>query len=279
MQKTNNKVVIEYYKNNQPWYNAFWSDNALHYGLWEEGTRNLKEAIQNTNKSVSELLEIKKSDVVLDAGCGVGGTSFYIAEKYGANVHGITLSEVQLKQASSRARHSHIKNNPHFYRRDYLKTGFKGSYFTKIFGIESFSHCSNHQALLDEMYRILKPGGKMAIVDGFSAKNNLSDDEARLFENLISGFAIPMPVSIARYKGMLKKAGFKKIRFHGKFQNILKSGKIIGRRTMAVCPFTFLLSNLGIVPSNVHGTVLAGIAQKRLLDRRLATYGIFTAEK
>src|SRR3989338_7949058 len=118
----------------------------------------------------------------------------------------------------------------------------------------------------------MKPGGKMAIVDGFSAKNNLSDDEARLFEGLLSGFAISMPLSIPHYSRLLKKAGFKKIRFHGKSRNILKSGKIISRRAMAVYPFTFLLSNLGIVPANVHGTVLAGIAQKKLLDKKLMDY-------
>src|SRR3989344_7042176 len=94
-----NKDVADYYDSHQIIYSIFWSKTALHYGLWYDNTKNLAEAIINTNKFVKEVLEINSSDVVLDAGCGVGGTSVYIAEATSTKVEGITLSDVQLKIA------------------------------------------------------------------------------------------------------------------------------------------------------------------------------------
>lgn len=73
-------------------FTLFWSRTALHYGLWYDNTRSLAEAVGNTNKFILEALHIDADDRVLDAGCGVGGTSIYIAEVTGATVHGITLS-------------------------------------------------------------------------------------------------------------------------------------------------------------------------------------------
>jgi cyclopropane fatty-acyl-phospholipid synthase-like methyltransferase len=68
----------------------------LHYGFWYEDTKSLAEAILNTNNFVIEALAIESNDTILDAGCGVGGTSMHVAETTGATVEGITLSDVQL---------------------------------------------------------------------------------------------------------------------------------------------------------------------------------------
>lgn len=41
----------------------------------------------------------KKPKRIVDVGCGIGGSSRYLAKKYGAQVQGITLSPVQAKMA------------------------------------------------------------------------------------------------------------------------------------------------------------------------------------
>src|SRR4051794_34708123 len=94
-----NAEVTEYYKSHQFYYSHFWSQSSLHYGLWYPKTRNLAEAITNADVIIAQQLSITQADVVLDAGCGVGGTSIFIAATTGARVEGITLSDAQLEIA------------------------------------------------------------------------------------------------------------------------------------------------------------------------------------
>lgn len=55
---------------------------AIHFGYYKKGIKTLKEAIMYMNDYVAELLLLKnkKGFHILDAGCGVGGTSIYLAK-------------------------------------------------------------------------------------------------------------------------------------------------------------------------------------------------------
>lgn len=46
---------------------------------------------------------MQKPKSIVDVGCGIGGSSRYLARKYGATSHGITLSPVQAKRAQELA--------------------------------------------------------------------------------------------------------------------------------------------------------------------------------
>ncbi len=98
--------VAAYYNHTQNHYQRWWQLSkglALHYGIWHEDTRTFLESLKNTNKHLAELARIRTGQVVLDAGCGVGGSAIYLAQNNQAIVTGISLSDLQIETAKNNA--------------------------------------------------------------------------------------------------------------------------------------------------------------------------------
>ena len=269
-----NEDIARYYDTTQIFYTLFWSRNALHYGFWYEDTKSLSEAVRNTNNFVVDALAIDSKDTVLDAGCGVGGTSIHVAETIGAIVEGITLSDVQLKLAKRRASKSPAAQLINFSKQDFTKTNFREDTFSKVFGIESVCHAHRKIDFLKEAYRIMKPGGRIAVVDLFLAKENLNSQEMKIYTKTIEGWALPNLSTTQEFATFLKQAGFEHVIFHDMLDNIKKSSKRIYYRKLFLWPIDYLKSRLAIGHED-----LASRYQKALFDRMIATYGIFVAAK
>ena len=85
-----NNLIAKHYDETLPYYKHLWSrkSNAIHYGFWDKETKTVEEALLNENNFLAKVADIKSSDKVLDAGCGVGGSSVWIAKNIGARVIG-----------------------------------------------------------------------------------------------------------------------------------------------------------------------------------------------
>src|SRR3989338_7530437 len=96
------KQIIKYYEDTEVDYRWVWDlrrSLALHYGYWDEKVSNYRQALARENEILAEKAGINKEDFILDAGCGVGGSSIFLAKKYGCKVVGITLSQKQKEVA------------------------------------------------------------------------------------------------------------------------------------------------------------------------------------
>jgi tocopherol O-methyltransferase len=269
-----NTDIARYYDRHQIIYTLFWSRTALHYGLWYEDTKSLTEAILNTNKLVVDALAIDSQDTVLDAGCGVGGTSIYVAETTGAKVEGITLSEVQVNIARGRADKSPAAGLLNFSRQDFTKTNFGENTFSKVFGIESVCYAHRKIDFLDEAYRMMIPGGRIAVIDLFLTKENLDAREMKIYTKTIGGWVLPNVATKEAFWNSLEKAGFEDVAFHNMPDHIKKSTEKLYYRAILTYPLGLLKSRLGIGRAN-----FSPIYQKALFDRGIATYGVFVATK
>lgn len=277
--KTDNKKIVEYYDKTRILYKLFWSKNALHFGLWNKDTKNLTEVLTNTDKFICECLQINEADCILDAGCGVGGTSIYIAEKSKADVYGITLSEKQLKTARRESLRSKADKSLNFSKQNFIRTNFKRNTFTKIFGIESICHAHKKIDFLREAYRILKKEGRIAVLDAFLTRTNFSRKEKKLYEDFLSGFELPNLSTKDDFNRDLKKTGFKNIRFYDKLNSVKKSTRRVHNIALIAYPITFCLYLLKIIPKTIHGNTIACFNAKRLVDNDMVTYGAFVADK
>ena len=100
---------------------------------------------------------------MLDVGCGIGGTSRYLAKKFPeAQVTGITISEEQIARATALASERGIPNAK-FELVDALNMKFADDSFDLVWACESGEHMPDKEKYVQEMARVLKPGGRIAI--------------------------------------------------------------------------------------------------------------------
>ena len=272
-----NKKIEEYYDDTRILYNIFWS-KALHYGFWNKGTKKISDAVENTNRFVSELLDLQKSDYVLDAGCGVGCSSFFMAENFGVKIKGITLSSKQVEQARKDAKKLHLDDSVSFEVMDFNNTDFKDETFTKIFSIEGACYARNKLDFLRETYRILATGGKIVIVDGFLIKKGLSKKEKEIYNKCLLGWKGNNLSLKDDFLSDLRKSGFKNIRFYDKTDEVMPSSRRIALYGHLFSPGTFILSKLKLISKNIYEHTIACINQKKALHK-FTIYGVFYAEK
>jgi len=197
--------VANYYDQTENHYRRWWKlekSLGLHYGIWSEGIKNLHQAVLNTNVLLAKLGEIKSADIVLDAGCGVGGSAIFLAKNIGCTVTGITLSERQAATATEFAKQHGVSDLVSFHAMNYTATIFKENSFDVVWAIESMQTGVDKSKFLCEMNRVLKPGGSLLISDFFKSYNYLIEEKP-LMKTMLHGWAIS---DILTLEDFVKKA-------------------------------------------------------------------------
>jgi tocopherol O-methyltransferase len=170
--------VANYYNVTQLHYENWWGlkkNFSLHYGIWGDGIKTTDEAIANTNRIMLNLSNITADDMVLDAGCGVGGAAIFISTQTKARVTGITLSEKQIAFANRLAAEKGLAEKVSFHLMDYTKTTFADESFDVVWACESMTHAADKSAFIKEAYRLLKKRGRLIVCDFFLTADGQQD--------------------------------------------------------------------------------------------------------
>jgi cyclopropane fatty-acyl-phospholipid synthase-like methyltransferase len=252
---------------------------ALHFGYWDAHTRTQADAQLNLNRVLAERVGMRADMDVLDAGCGIGGSSIWLAENYRARVMGITLSQVQVQHAARRAKQRGIESLARFEIRDYSETNFHTASFDVVWALESMCHALSKRHVAAEAFRVLKPGGKFIVADGFrTARPFLNDDEA-LMTNWLSGWAIPDIDTPQEFTRALQEVGFVNIEMEDATEPIRPSIKHLEQRARWFVPPGKLAARLGLLSPIRLRNGEASHACYRAFQCKLSMYGIFSATK
>ena len=110
-----------------------------------------------------ELSGVAKDSILLDLACGPGIVACEFA-KHAKHVTGIDITPAMIEQAKKRQEQHHL-NNMTWKMGDVTTLPFSDQSFTTVVTRYSFHHFENPKAVLAEMIRVCKPGGKVLVAD------------------------------------------------------------------------------------------------------------------
>jgi cyclopropane fatty-acyl-phospholipid synthase-like methyltransferase len=202
------KVRAYYQATNESSYLANWSGKALsyHYGLADASTKSLDEAHINSNIYLADHLGIGAGTRVLDAGCGVGGTSLWLAKERGAKVQGITLDPQQVGLANGFAKERGVESSVTFAVMDYMATSFPPRSFDVALNLESLCHCADTRAYFTHLRGILEPGGVYGCMEFF-----VGTGQPEIVREVMEGWAMPHWQTMPAVIQALEDAGFEDV--------------------------------------------------------------------
>jgi len=277
-----NRDIADYYNQTQNHYKKWWKLEkhlAVHYGIWDEHTKNFSEALVNTNRIVMNIAKVKEGSRVLDAGCGVGGSGIFLAKNKKAKVSGITLSEEQYKFAIENSSKLNMNDLLDFRLEDFTKTSFASNSFDLIWCIESITSSPEKKLFAQEAFRLLKKGGKLIIADYFNTLKDKKDPNNYL-EKWRKTWSMAPIESETEYLPKFLENGFSLVENHDYSRNILPTSKRM-----------YYSSVLGTVPSATYNLLFknvsrfakthykSGYFQYKALKRGLWQYRILLFEK
>lgn len=273
--------VVRYFDETHDDYRFLWGIDrhlGLHCGYFDERHRTHEAAVLEMNRILADRADVRPGDHVLDAGCGVGGSAIWLAQHRGARATGVNVNAMQLGIAAREAARRGLADRVTFRRCDFCETGLPSRSFDVVWALESLCYAEDKTAFLTEAKRLLKPGGRLVVADGFLTRDDLTTAERTLVERWCNGWAIPSVDSAERFRHRLVETGFRNVEFRDVTPHVVPSSTRIYRAAVALYPLGKLMEWIGLRSKLQTRGIASGYYQYQARRRGLGIYGIVTAE-
>ncbi len=274
--------VIRYYENCHIDYRLIWGvgrNYGLHYGFHDRTHRRHHQAVLNHNRILAERARIEPGERVLDCGCGIGGSSIWLAQHRGARCVGVNITAYQLERARRLVREKNLQDRIEFIERDFTDTGLPDASFDVVWGIEAMSYAQDKRRLLQEVYRVLKPGGRVVVSDGWRNDIEPKFGHERDLHRWLDGWAVPDLAGVREFEGYLDEVGFQRRQFWDAHDYVEPSARRMYLYSLPGYPGGKLLQWLGIRNEVQWANIRAAYLQYRLFKAGAWIHGHFVAWK
>eukprot|EP01103_Thecamoeba_quadrilineata_P009203 TRINITY_DN18923_c0_g1_i1.p1 TRINITY_DN18923_c0_g1~~TRINITY_DN18923_c0_g1_i1.p1 ORF type:complete len:262 (-),score=55.00 TRINITY_DN18923_c0_g1_i1:146-931(-) len=158
--------------------------------------------LETTKDIVKHLVGINSTSQVLDVGCGMGGSAFYLHDNFGATVTGIDLAEGMINRAIS---YLEGRKGVSFHQADIFTYDLPKGFYDYVYSRDMIMHIVDKENLFKILFDFLKPGGQIVFTT-YSMRNdveNLGQEFDKFYHD--TGYTI---YSLEKETQALRDAGF-----------------------------------------------------------------------
>ena len=175
--KTNYSSAVntarDYYNSDDAdnFYFHIWGGEDIHVGLYQSPTEEIAPASVRTVATMASKGQFTKNTHVLDVGAGYGGAARYLARTYGCRVTCLNLSEVENDRNRQHNREQGLDHLIDVVDGSFEDLPFDDNQFHIIWSQDAMLHSGDRVRVLQEVSRVMKPGGEFIFTDPMAADN------------------------------------------------------------------------------------------------------------
>lgn len=203
------EVARDYYDSDEAdrFYSAIWGGEDIHVGLYHD-TDDIAEASRRTVARMADKLGDLSDRRVLDLGAGYGGAARVLAERHGAKVTCLNLSGVENEKNRQLTREAGLGGRIDVVDGSFDAMPFDPESFDVAWSQDAILHAPDRLAVLDEVARVLRPGGDFVFTDPMQA-DDIGDPAA--LQPIYDRIHLPDLASFGFYEQALTRRGFEQV--------------------------------------------------------------------
>jgi SAM-dependent methyltransferase len=116
-------------------------------------------------ESFLDQLDLQAEDHVLDVGCGLGGASRFVAQRYGCRVTGIDLTQEYIETGRVLCSWVELSDRVTLDQGNATGTLYPAGSFDKAYMLHVGMNIADKHVLVAELQRVLRPGGTLGVYD------------------------------------------------------------------------------------------------------------------
>jgi tocopherol O-methyltransferase len=276
------RKLIAYFEDTKRDYRLWWMTStalAMHFGFYDDQTRNHAEALVNMNRVLATRADLNGDDRVLDAGCGVGGSAIWLARELGARVVGVNVVPGDIERGRRYARRRNVADRVTFELQDMTRTGFPDGSFDVVWAIESVCHVPDKRGFLAEARRLLKPGGRLVIADAFRQRRPFGPADERLLHDWLSPWVVPDLMTPDEFTAAAEDNGFSRVQLEDVSAHVWPSSRRMYRLMRILYPLGIARRAIGLFTDVQLANRRSALEQHRVVRRGLLVYGLVVASR
>jgi len=161
-------------------YKTTWGMN-LHLGVPRTPGGSYEDAIQHATELMASHAQLAQGTRVLDLGSGYGGPAAYLASTHQCRVTGLNVSAVEITEAEQHIKERGLTELVSFDCGDFHELPYDDASFDVVWSQDSLMYGADKRRILEEVLRVLRPGGTIDFTDILASRDMSAEDRDRLY--------------------------------------------------------------------------------------------------